>query len=67
MHLVSVRDQTVSLAGRTFSFAEGESLHTESSYKFDRERIEALAGAGGWRLEHFWTDPDGDFSLSILG
>jgi len=66
MHLVSTRDQTVQLAGRRFVFEPGESIHTESSYKFDRSRLETLAAAGGWRIAQMWTPADGAFSLSLL-
>ncbi|HYE44802.1 MAG TPA: L-histidine N(alpha)-methyltransferase [Caulobacter sp.] len=66
MHLVSTRDQVVRLAGRRFVFEPGESIHTESSYKFDRARLEALAAAGGWRVAEFWTPADEAFSLSLL-
>ncbi len=67
MHLVSRRAQTVTFGSRAFAFAEGETIHTESSYKFDRARIEALAARGGWRVERFWTDADEAFSISLLG
>ena len=36
----SLRPQSVTVAGRTFSFAEGERVHTEYSYKFDIAGIE---------------------------
>ncbi len=42
-----------------------EELRTEISAKFRREKIEAeLAAAGLWPLR-FWTDPDGDFGLTL--
>ncbi|RMF11272.1 MAG: L-histidine N(alpha)-methyltransferase, partial [Alphaproteobacteria bacterium] len=34
MHLVSTAPQTVNVADRQFTFAEGESIHTENSYKY---------------------------------
>src|SRR4051812_499579 len=34
MHLESLKDQTVTVAGRTFDFARGETIHTENSYKY---------------------------------
>ena len=69
MRLRSLRDQQVTIAdlGLTISFAAGEEMRTEISAKFRRERIEAeLAAAGMW-MEQFWTDPDGDFGLTLAG
>src|SRR3954469_4337903 len=34
MHLESLRVQTVGVAGHSFSFAKGETIHTENSYKY---------------------------------
>src|SRR5262249_16242091 len=34
MHLESRREQDVHIAGRTFAFAAGETIHTENSYKY---------------------------------
>jgi dimethylhistidine N-methyltransferase len=56
MHLESTADQAVSLDERTFSFAAGERLHTESSYKYSVEGFAALAARAGWTLVECWTD-----------
>ena len=56
MHLISTRAQTVTVAGEAVRFAEGETIHTENSYKYTPERIEAMAAAGGWELSRTWTD-----------
>jgi L-histidine N-alpha-methyltransferase len=37
-------------------FAEGESIHTESSYRFDLEGLTALADAAGFGLGGAWLD-----------
>ncbi|MBI1405600.1 MAG: L-histidine N(alpha)-methyltransferase [Caulobacter sp.] len=66
MHLVSRKDQTARVSGETFAFAAGETIHTESSYKFDQARLEALATAGGWRIEKTWIAPDHPFALTLL-
>lgn len=63
MHLVSLRDQQASVAGRRFDFAAGESIHTENSYKYTAESFAELAARGGWHLEAEWRDSDGLFSL----
>ncbi|MBW1879577.1 MAG: L-histidine N(alpha)-methyltransferase [Deltaproteobacteria bacterium] len=56
MHLRSRQDQVVTLGGRSFHFLEGETLHTESSYKYTTKRMQTLAGGAGYCQERFWTD-----------
>ena len=56
MHLVSLEPQTVHLAGERIAFAEGETIWTESSYKYDPETLEALAASAGFRIAHLWAD-----------
>lgn len=55
MHLVSLAEQTVSVAGQPFHFALGETLHTENSYKFLSDEFSALAGGAGWHLSGEWA------------
>jgi dimethylhistidine N-methyltransferase len=61
MHLVSTRQQTVRIArlGLTIEFAEGETIHTENSHKYSRERLDRLARDSGFEEERAWTDPQG--------
>ncbi len=66
MHLVSLRDQAVRLAGRSIRFAAGETIHTENSHKYRPERLRALAEAAGWRPGPMWTDAEGLFSVWLL-
>jgi L-histidine N-alpha-methyltransferase len=49
----------------TVEFAEGEEMRTEISAKFRREGVEAELAAAGLRLAAWWTDPAGDFALSL--
>ncbi|HUV10721.1 MAG TPA: L-histidine N(alpha)-methyltransferase, partial [Acidimicrobiia bacterium] len=46
-------------------FAAGEEMRTEISAKFTRARVEQVMDGAGLRLEHWWTDPAGDFALSL--
>ena len=46
-------------------FADGEEMRTEISAKFRRERVEAELAAAGLALTTWWTDPAGDFALSL--
>lgn len=66
MHLVSLRRQTVTLAGEMFRFAEGESIRTECSYKYDLPRAERLARRAGLRLSDAWLDKDRRFAVLEL-
>lgn len=66
MHLVSLRAQTIRVAGRRVGFAAGESIHTESSYKHTVDGFAALAERGGWRGVSLWTDPDRLFAHHLL-
>jgi dimethylhistidine N-methyltransferase len=66
MHLVSTRDQRVHIGGREFAFAAGESIHTESSYKYSVEEFQALAREAGFAVSDCWLDPDRFFSVHHL-
>ncbi len=66
MHLVSKRPQTARLQGRSFFFRAGESIHTESSYKYSIDRFNALAKGSGWTPLAAWTDPERMFSVHAL-
>ena len=66
MHLISRKAQTVRILGRSFSFRSGESIHTESSYKYSLDRFTALARGSGWKPTASWTDADGMFSVHAL-
>ena len=56
MHLVSRTDQTVQVAGKEFSFTEGESIHTENSYKYGIEEFLNLAGEAGFAALQTWSE-----------
>ena len=66
MHLVSLADQVVSVAGVKISFAQGETIHTENSYKHSLPAFHCLAADGGWEIERVWTDDEGLFSVHAL-
>lgn len=54
MHLVSRKQQSVTVAGHTFRFAAGERLHTENSHKFTVESFTELAARAGWTVSECW-------------
>ena len=66
MHLVSLVAQTVTVAGTPIDFAEGESIHTENSYKHSVGGFLALATRAGWQGARVWTDPAGYFAVHLL-
>lgn len=66
MHLMSCRRQQVRVCGERFEFAAGETLHTENSYKYTIEGLQALARRAGFTPLAAWTDPDHWFSLHWL-
>src|SRR5436309_8289884 len=47
MHLESGKAQRVAVAGHTFDFEKGETIHTENSYKYTVESFHALAESAG--------------------
>ncbi len=66
MHLVSRRDQTATIDGTPIHFAEGESIHTENSYKHTPQRLLALARQAGWIERRRWMDPAERFGHFLL-
>ncbi|MGQ0802402.1 MAG: L-histidine N(alpha)-methyltransferase [Actinomycetota bacterium] len=67
MRLRSPEAQTARVADLDLdvAFAPGEEMRTEISAKFRREGVEAELAAAGLALAHWWTDPPGDFALSL--
>ena len=66
MHLVSLKDQIVHLDNVAIPFAKGESIWTESSYKFSLDEFEQVVDTAGFRVEHVWTDEQQWFSVQFL-
>jgi L-histidine N-alpha-methyltransferase len=67
MRLRSRRDQRVRVdqLDLDVAFAEGEDLWTEISAKFTREGLRRELAQGGFAVEAGWTDPAGDFLLTL--
>jgi L-histidine N-alpha-methyltransferase len=66
MHLVSSRDQLVTIPGlEPVVLARGESIRTEISSKYDRESVAALFEAAELRIEAWPTDPTTPFGLVV--
>jgi L-histidine N-alpha-methyltransferase len=67
MRLVSLAEQLVSVPalGLEVPFAAGEHLRTEVSAKFRRAGVAAELAAAGLEMAAWWTDPAGQFGLSL--
>ena len=67
MRLRATRAQTVTVRALELEveFASGEEMRTEVSAKFTRARVERELAAAGMVLTDWWTDPAGDFALSL--
>ncbi|MEW8405087.1 MAG: L-histidine N(alpha)-methyltransferase [Candidatus Thiodiazotropha taylori] len=66
MHLVSKWDQLLHLNGCCFEFEQGESVHTESSYKYEPEEFLDLASKAGLVEVRHWLAAEGIFSIYLL-
>ncbi|MBT3331330.1 MAG: L-histidine N(alpha)-methyltransferase [Rhodospirillaceae bacterium] len=66
MHLVSRRAQSITLGAQTITFAEGETIHTENSYKYSVPEFQDLARRAGCEPMRAWTDANSLFSLHYL-
>ncbi len=66
MHLVSTTEQTVNVAGQTFRFAAGESIHTENSYKYSADEFIQLAEQAGFISDKVWLDANHLFSVQLF-
>jgi L-histidine N-alpha-methyltransferase len=66
-YLISLHDQKVRIgrAGRAFAFEEGESLHTEDSFKYSEEEIERMARIAGFEVAAHFTDKGRRFVDSL--
>ncbi len=66
MHLESMRDQEVRIAGRRIRFRAGERIHTENSYKYSIGQFQELARSVDWQPHRVWIDNDSLFSVHQL-
>lgn len=66
MHLVSRGRQGVSLDGHNFAFLDGETIHTENSYKYTIGGFRDLAKSAGFDPKSYWTDDKRMFSIHWL-
>ncbi|HCS29094.1 MAG TPA: L-histidine N(alpha)-methyltransferase [Spongiibacteraceae bacterium] len=66
MHLVSRREQQVRINGDRFTFAEGDSVHTENSFKYSPDEFTELAAQAGFVRRGLWQDEEQLFSVQYF-
>jgi L-histidine N-alpha-methyltransferase len=67
MRLRATSAQSVRVAnlGLTVDFAGGEEMRTEVSAKFREAGVRRELAAAGLAMRSWWTDPGGQFGLSL--
>lgn len=67
MHLESLTDQRVLIRGlgMMVTFRQGETIHTESSVKYDDHHVEAILNEAGFQLESSYVDTRARFGLHL--
>jgi dimethylhistidine N-methyltransferase len=63
MHLESALDQVIAIAGKGFAFRRGETIHTESSRKYEIKAFSEFARHHGWNTQRLWTDERRQFAI----
>ena len=65
MHLESLAAQTVTIAGQRIEFGEGETIHTENSYKFTQASILTLLNNSSFALDLILHDDQQRFAVVL--
>ncbi len=66
MHLLSLKDQRVSIGGHVIRFRAGETIHTENSCKYSVTGFKALASGAGFEPVECWMDAERLFAVHYL-
>ncbi len=66
MHLRAVSDQVVSIGQFKVALRNGETIWTESSYKFHTGQIQRMAERAGFACDVQWVDSEWPFAQSLL-
>jgi uncharacterized SAM-dependent methyltransferase len=53
-------------AGLDLSFEAGETIWTESSYKFEPDGLRSLVRRAGFSVRELWIDCEDRFALTLL-
>ena len=66
MHIEATEAHDVLIGATRIPFAQGESIWTESSYKYDRDQLATVTTAAGFAIERLWTDAGDRFWVALL-
>ncbi|MFO0604824.1 MAG: L-histidine N(alpha)-methyltransferase [Polyangiales bacterium] len=66
MRLAATRATTAHLAGEAFTFAEGDTIWTESSHRFDVGELRAWGAEAGFGCAGQWVDARWPFAHTLL-
>lgn len=66
MHLLSTKEQAVEFDGARIQFGQGETVHTESAYKYTVDEFQRVSRSAGWLPRRVWTDVANLFSVHEL-
>lgn len=66
MHLVSREQQVVEILKSNIKFSEGETIHTENSYKYSTDQFKLKVERIGYKVLKVWKDSQDLFSVFCL-
>jgi L-histidine N-alpha-methyltransferase len=66
MHLVARDDHSICVDGETIPVSRGETIHTESSHKFEIDAMIDELTSHGFDAEQNWTDTGENFAVVLL-
>jgi dimethylhistidine N-methyltransferase len=66
MHLECINSHLVNINDNIYSFAYGETIHTENSYKYSTGEFQQLAKQAGFSPVKVWSDEEALFSIHYL-
>ena len=59
-------DQTVKILNKKIKLRQGESIHTENSYKYSVNSFKSLAESSGFKIKKVMTDQKAFFGIFVL-
>jgi uncharacterized SAM-dependent methyltransferase len=66
MHIVSKKAQWAHVSEFPVGFSEGETIHTESAYKYSIDGFHKIVDEAGLSVDDVWTDEFHFFSIHLL-
>ena len=66
MHLVSKKSQVVDVLDTQIHLKEGETIHTENSYKYSIDRFKNLVESSNFKIIKIFKDKKSFFGVFLL-